>query len=942
MGSPDNNGLETLERFAESALTYDGGMVPPLDCGGLPEELRPLGCRLNELADALGAAIDRELRVTRAALTDALTGAGNRACFNQDVDVLWDAGSRFCIAFIDLDNLKVCNDRCGHAAGDRFIQTASHYLGDCLRADEGEKLYRVGGDEFVIVSPISSPDELGDRLEAVREGLMANEQSPDGSLAFTFSYGCSVIDPVRGGKRRQLTLDLDRRMYVYKLAHRRREVTGGAGRALTAGDIFDDRIFQTLSLCMKGRYFFVHDIATNQSRWSVNAVRDLALPGENVPNAIDVFAGLAHPEDRDAWLSDVIDLCEGRTQRCSVQYRMRDASGRYAMCEIRGYRLNGSEDEPALFVGIISNYSIADMADPSSALPDVRALISCIEECRISGASAGLIMIKLEDFERYNSVYGYAVGDGILAETAARLVSLLRGRAKVFRYRGARFCVVAEGADQKTTSELADAIRHRLFSPLEVKDKLLRVPAVVVSRHHSVVSAGTFSVLSDLRDLCESQSKEGELPVRRAAVGDVAVEENIDPLTGLWRSNEFLRRSNLYCAGAGSQKCCLVKIDIGNMHIFNEWHGQGRGNELLAAVGATLARAERAGNGVAGFWGNDDFTLLCPNEWTLIDDVFLRLCEVIASFDDSVGFTPSLGVYPLEERAEIGIDEYSKATFACTAAKRDYENHVKYFQPVEYARERGEHLLLSKFQYAVTEGRIMFYLQPQVEIETGRIIGAEALARWRHKDGSVTSPGQFMDVLEKSGFVVTLDKAVWRSLMERLRIWMDAGGRTVSVAINLSRVDIASFDVVEYLSSQVEELRIPSELIRVEITESAFAEDEKGVAALVARFHQKGFHVHMDDFGTGRSSLAMLSDVNVDAIKLDRSFLPNGSVNDEKSAGIVRSVASMARTLDVPVIVEGIETEEQEKLVCSVGLGIAQGFKYYRPMPPEDFEALLG
>lgn len=88
MGSPDNNGLETLERFAESALTYDGGMVPPLDCGGLPEELRPLGCRLNELADALGAAIDRELRVTRAALTDALTGAGNRACFNQDVDVL--------------------------------------------------------------------------------------------------------------------------------------------------------------------------------------------------------------------------------------------------------------------------------------------------------------------------------------------------------------------------------------------------------------------------------------------------------------------------------------------------------------------------------------------------------------------------------------------------------------------------------------------------------------------------------------------------------------------------------------------------------------------------------------------------------------------------------------------------------------------------------------
>lgn len=931
-------GVGLLEEYVDSMLA-EGEPSMPLDPEYLPEELRALAEKLLRLGTLAEQARAEKRRLARSALTDFLTGIGNRSAFIQEADRLWAAGEGFTIACVDIDRLKEINDGCGHAEGDRCIRMVARAVRDALL--DGETIFRVGGDEFALLSPTADEEGLGLRLEDARDALMATGVAADGRARFSFSYGCSLVSPSLGNKRRQLSVYADRRMYAYKLAHR----TGGEAprKAVeTAARLCDNRVLETFAVCLEGRYLFLHDLSSDTSYWPGNAVHDLGLPDAVVEHTVSVLAERAHPEDHLACATELEKLFSGRGRAHTTQFRMLGSDGRYVMCGCKGYRLEGFDGNPDLFAGLLTNYGVVEMADSASGLPDVRALIKRIDRCRLLGVPLGLVMVEIDSFESYNAVYGYAAGDRILAETGARLLSLARGEAAVYRYRGARFCLVARGADKEATERLAADVEKRLSSPIQLKDRLVKIDALVASRHFEQVTANTYTVINDLRRSVRADERRPSVPVR-AAVPEAPADPDArrDRLTGLWRGSEFLRRANLFRANQLPESCCLVKFDIGHMHIFNEWHGEDAGNALLAAVGSTLAHVEESRAGVAGFWGQDDFALLMANEWTLIDEVALKVRSVVASFDDSVGFTPSVGIYPLNEGEEVGIDQYSKAAFACSAAKLDFETHTKLFQPIEYERERNEHLMLSKFQYALADNRILFYVQPQVDIRTGAVVGAEALARWRHKDGSVTSPAEFIPALEKSGFISMLDKCVWRSLFERLRAWIDAGGRTVPVSVNVSRVDVAAFDVAGYLDGLVACYRIPRCLVRVEITESAFSDDRKSVGALIERLHHSGFKVHMDDFGTGSSSLGMLGETNVDVIKLDRSFMLANERDGEKGAGIIRGIAEMAAALGIEVIVEGVETAEQEDLMRSCGLYVAQGFRYHRPMPPDDLERLL-
>ena len=225
-------------------------------------------------------------------------------------------------------------------------------------------------------------------------------------------------------------------------------------------------------------------------------------------------------------------------------------------------------------------------------------------------------------------------------------------------------------------------------------------------------------------------------------------------------------------------------------------------------------------------------------------------------------------------------------------------------------------------------------------METGKVIGAEALTRWIDKDGSLIPPGSFIPALEESGFVVTLDKYIWQGVASWLRKRLDQGLPVVPVSLNVSRVDILACDVAEHMGALAAQYSLPSELMRIEITETAYTGESEAVDRLTAELHNRGFSTYMDDFGTGQSTLAMLKNVNVDVIKLDRTFVPAGKA-DERSTQIVSSMLGMAQSLHLPVVVEGIETEAQAQLLRQMGARYAQGFLYYRPMPAADFEELL-
>lgn len=278
--------------------------------------------------------------------------------------------------------------------------------------------------------------------------------------------------------------------------------------------------------------------------------------------------------------------------------------------------------------------------------------------------------------------------------------------------------------------------------------------------------------------------------------------------------------------------------------------------------------------------------------------------------------------------------------YANRRAKNDFKDRIAVFRPEEYAHEVAFHNTLTEFQYALSNDRITYYLQPQVDMETGEIIGAEALTRWIGNDGTLIPPVSFIPALEESGFVVTLDKYIWQGVASWLRERIDRGLRVVPISLNVSRVDILACDVAEHMGALTAQYNLPPELMRIEITETAYTGESEAVDKLTADLHTRGFSTYMDDFGTGQSTLAMLKNVNVDVIKLDRTFVPTGR-DQGRSTQIVSSMLEMARSLHLPVVVEGVETHEQAKMLRQMGARYAQGFLYYRPMPAADFEALL-
>lgn len=411
-------------------------------------------------------------------------------------------------------------------------------------------------------------------------------------------------------------------------------------------------------------------------------------------------------------------------------------------------------------------------------------------------------------------------------------------------------------------------------------------------------------------------------------------------LTGLCRPSEFMRRANAFLQTRRDGAWCIATVDMGHMRLFNEWHGQAEGDRMLADVGTVLKDIENADMGVAGYWGQDDFCILIPFEHDTVHQIYNSVREAVAKHDDGVGFWPSMGVYPIDSNEEITIDAQAKAMFTNRRAKNDFKERIAIFRPEEYEREISFHRTLTEFQYALSNGRITYYLQPQVDMETGEITGAEALTRWIDKDGSLISPVTFIPALEESGFVVTLDKYVWQGVASWLRGRIDRGLRVVPISLNVSRVDILACDVAEHMGALADQYNLPPELMRIEITETAYTGESEAVDKLTADLHNRGFSTYMDDFGTGQSTLAMLKNVNVDVIKLDRTFVPVDG-DQGRSVQIISSMLEMAQSLHLPVVVEGIETNEQANMLRQMGARYAQGFLYYRPMQAEDFEALL-
>lgn len=472
--------------------------IAELDIAALPEELQTIG---NQLQKTMAVLQQERQLLERSTYLDPLTNLGNRSGFDRHVDQLWHQGTPFTCAYIDIDCLKHCNDKFGHAEGNRYILKICRVLTEAMEQDE--QLFRIGGDEFVLISPTTSETELEQRLEQVRTNLIEATSDGKAPMIASFSFGCSSVNPLAGDTRRQMTMDADRKMYRYKLMHRVQQPEGDGAQQHPVADHLpcNDRVFQAISMSSETRYPFILNLDTGESQWSVNAVRDFDLPSQHPFNSVDMWLARVHPEDRGNVRSELDMVVNGSWHFHYMQYRVMDATGKYVLCDCTGYRLDGTDTEPNMYVGIIINRSLADTTDSVTGLGDVHALVNAIGEMRRVPHEAGFIAIKIDDIAKVNARFGFDAGDRVLAESAACLMECSRGKGRLFRSTGPTFVALFDDLNPEEVDEIADEIERFLGSPVLIGSLEYQPPIRVASLHLDGVDRQPVPILNELNAL---------------------------------------------------------------------------------------------------------------------------------------------------------------------------------------------------------------------------------------------------------------------------------------------------------------------------------------------------------------------------------------------------------------------------------------------------------
>lgn len=419
------------------------------------------------------------------------------------------------------------------------------------------------------------------------------------------------------------------------------------------------------------------------------------------------------------------------------------------------------------------------------------------------------------------------------------------------------------------------------------------------------------------------------------------MEKAINELTGLYCSDLFFEKADEFLQGVKREDYCMMAVDVEHFRLFNKVHGRSRGDSLLKTIADILMKFRVENGGVVGYEGGDNFCIVAKYDIEKLEALREKIHNEIQKRINTVGYHPAFGIYRITEEEIPAITMYDYATVALSHVIGNYQAHSCEYDPEMDGKIEEEIRLLSEIQVGMDEDEFTFFIQPQCDIAKTKIVGGESLVRWIRRDGSMVSPGKFIPVLEKNGFVADLDMIVWEKVCRWLRDCLDKGYHPVPISVNVSRIDVFSIDVPKYLISLMEKYELDVDLLKVEITESAYTEDDDIIINTVKELQDYGFLVMMDDFGSGYSSLNMLKSVPVDVIKMDMKFLEINEQDEEKGVGILESVVNMARQMKVPIVVEGVEFKKHEVLLQRMGCRYTQGYYYYKPMSISAFEEII-
>jgi len=412
-----------------------------------------------------------------------------------------------------------------------------------------------------------------------------------------------------------------------------------------------------------------------------------------------------------------------------------------------------------------------------------------------------------------------------------------------------------------------------------------------------------------------------------------------DQLTGLWNRDYFFEVVSKNIRENPKQEFLLIATDIYQFKMFNQILGLETGDDLLLAM-AQAYRQRYKRNWVFSRIAGDRFALLIPKA-DYKEEVFLDIVhEVLSRKNYSMKIHCYVGVYEITDRSISAESMYDRAYMALESIKGSLDKEIAYYNEELLNQRIRETTTLDELDRALLNNEFVIFLQPQIHVESGAIVSAEALIRWDKPDYGIVLPGEFIPIFENNDMIGKLDYYVWELACKQLFVWKEMGHTQRSISVNISAKDFYLTDLYESITGLIEKYEINPANLKLEITETAFVLDVKKQMELVRKLQDYGFTIEIDDFGSGYSSLNSLKDIAVDVLKMDLKFFEKTDETN-RAEKIIASVINLANDLGMPVIAEGVESVNHVEMLKAAGCQMVQGYRFAKPMSVDEYEEFV-
>lgn len=441
------------------------------------------------------------------------------------------------------------------------------------------------------------------------------------------------------------------------------------------------------------------------------------------------------------------------------------------------------------------------------------------------------------------------------------------------------------------------------------------------------------AVFTDISDLKEAQR---HVEVKNE---ELRYHSEHDHLTGLYNREMFCAMTEAYLKDHTQEAYVIIRFDIERFKMINELFGSETGDQVLCCIASMLER-EVGTDGVYGRLEADHFALCMREKSMDIRKLMEAHEECFQKLKLNYKITICAGIFKISDRTLSVEQMCERANMALATIKGKPFLHYAFYEDRMLHSLVQEQSMVNEMHHALEDGQFVFFLQPIFDAVSETPVSAEALIRWIHPTKGMISPGVFVPLFERNGFIAVLDRYIWNQVCQYLAEAVKRGEPVVPVSVNVSRVDLFAPNLAEKIIQMVDGYGLDHSLIKFEITESAYMDDSCQLQKLIEELQGNGFKVLMDDFGSGYSSLNMLKDTPIDILKIDMRFLEDFSIYN-RSGNVLNSVIRMAKLLNMKIVAEGVETREQLSFLKGAGCDWIQGYYFSKPLPLKDFRALL-